>query len=79
MQWPGHVADADQNLRRDAEESRNLTPEQRVDIFCSLMQMIADIWASLPRAEQWRRLQIGDELEPGPRPWWTALPPGARP
>lgn len=79
MHWPAHVADGEANLRRDAEEASRLTPEQRVEPFCSLMRRIQEIWSSLPPEEQWRRLQAGDQLEPGPRPWVTALPPWARP
>lgn len=68
-----------ESLAQEAAEARRLDPTQRVELFCSLMQVIQEIWASLPPGEQWRRLRIAEQLDAGPRPWWTGLAPGARP
>jgi hypothetical protein len=66
-------------LAQEAAEARRLDPTQRVELFCSIMQVIQEVWASLPEAERRRRIRIGEQLDRGPRPWWMGLAPQARP
>jgi hypothetical protein len=73
------VPDEAEAMALEAAEARRLDPAQRVELFCSIMQVIQEVWASLPPAEQWRRIRIAERLDPAPRPWWTGLAPGARP
>jgi hypothetical protein len=71
------VPDERESLAQDARDMQRLTPAERVELFCSIMHMVQLVWASLPSEERLRRLRIGEELEPGPRPWWRGLRPGA--
>ena len=57
------LRDEQQELEQAAREARWLTPEQRVELFASIMQMIGLIWESLPFEEQWRRLRIAEQLD----------------
>jgi hypothetical protein len=44
------------------------------------MRMIANVWATLPFEEQWRRLQLAERIDgPRPEPWWMGVKPEARP
>ena len=64
----------------EAREAQRLTPEQRVELFASIMDMIQGIWQSLPFEEQWRRLGIGETIDgPRPSPWGPGDRPGAQP
>ena len=68
-----------EQLAEEAREARRLTPAQRVELFVSIMEMIGSAWRSLPFEEQWRRLQIGEVLEPRPVPWWSGVRVDRRP
>jgi hypothetical protein len=57
------LRDEQQELEQAAREARWLTPEQRVELFASIMRMIGLIWESLPFEEQWRRLRIAEQLD----------------
>jgi hypothetical protein len=63
----------------DARASRNLTPEQRWAIFCSIQRMVAATWEGLSREEMRRRLEVGEKLDPRPDPWWKNIRPEALP
>jgi len=65
----------------DARASRNLTPEERWAIFCSIQRMIAATWEGqgLSREEMRRRLEVGEKLDPRPDPWWKNIRPEALP
>jgi hypothetical protein len=59
---------------------QGLSPEQRMDLFCSIMRMIDRVWATLPFEEKWRRLQLAAQIDgPRPEPWWMGVKPEARP
>ena len=64
----------------EAREAQRLTPEQRVELFASIMNMIQGIWQSLPFEEQWRRLGIGETIDgPRPSPWGPGVRQEAQP
>lgn len=73
------IPDECESLAQEARDMSRLTPAQRVELFCSIMRMIQSVWASLPVEERLRRLRIGEEVEPGPRPWWRDMRRGAKP
>jgi hypothetical protein len=73
------VPDERVELARAASEMRRLSAADRVALFASIMRMIETVWASLPPAERWRRIRIGEQLDGGPRPWWMGVRPDARP
>lgn len=67
-------------LAEEAREAQRLSPEQRVELFASIMDMVQEIWKSLPFDEQWRRLRIGKTIDgPRPSPWWLGVRADARP
>ena len=64
----------DRQLAEEAREARRLTPEQRVELFTSIMAMIQGIWESLPFEEQWRRLRLAEQIDgKRPEPWWSGV------
>jgi hypothetical protein len=67
------VPDERESLLQEAREMNRLTAAQRVELFCSIMQAIAEVWAPLPFAERMRRVRIGEALEASPRPWWKGV------
>jgi hypothetical protein len=69
-----------EQIAEESREARRLTPEQRVELFISIMQMIGNTWQSLPFAEQWRRLRLAEEVDgPRPVPWWLGVRTDRRP
>lgn len=74
------IPDERAELAQQVREMQRLTHAERAELFCSIMQAIGLVWASLSPAEQWRRIQIGEAIDgPGPRPWWMGVRPDARP
>ena len=59
---------------------QSLLPGERMALFCSIMRMIDNVWASLPFEEKWRRLKLAQQIDgPRPEPWWMGLKAEARP
>lgn len=74
------LTNEEDELAEEAQEARRLSPEQRVELFASIMNMIQGIWQSLPFEEQWRRLGIGETIDgPRPKPWGLGVRTDARP
>ena len=63
------------SIMADAESSVGRTPEERMAIFRSILEMIAATWATLSEKEQLERLQIGEKLDSRPEPWWKHVRP----
>ena len=57
----------------DAETSVGRTPEERNAMFASIQRLVGSIWDQLSREEMRRRLQIAEELDPRPDPWWRNI------
>jgi len=76
---PGFL-DEQQTLAQEVREMQRLGPAERVELFCSIMRMIDNVWASLPFEEKWRRLKLAEQIDgPRPEPWWMGMKPEARP
>jgi len=75
-----HAASEAENLAAEARLARQMSAAQRVEVFTSIMRMVAATWQTLPFEEQWRRLQIGAAID-GVRdvPWWSSVPAAQRP
>lgn len=72
--------DERESLAQEAAEMRRLGPAERVELFCSIMRMVETVWATLPAAEQWRRLRLAEQIDgPRPEPWWMGVRSEARP
>lgn len=63
----------------DAGSSVGKTPEERMAMFADLLTTIDVIWANLSPGERRRRLQIAEEIDRRPEPWWRNLRPEAIP
>lgn len=74
-----HLPSEAEQLAEEAREARRLTPDQRVELFVSIMEMIEGTWRALPFAEQWRRLQLGESIDARPVPWWSGVRADRRP
>jgi len=76
---PGFL-DEQETLAQEVREMHQLGPAERVELFCSIMRMIDNVWASLPFEEKWRRLQLAAQIDgPRPEPWWMGAKAEARP
>lgn len=77
---PTGFLDERESLAQEAAEMRRLGPAERVELFCSIMRMVANVWATLPAEEQWRRLRLAEQIDgPRPEPWWMGVRREARP
>ena len=63
----------------DAETSVGRSAEERWRMFCSIQRMVAATWKGLTEDEMRRRLEIGEQLDPRPEPWWKNVRPEALP
>lgn len=59
----------------DAESSVGRSPEERMAIFKSIIEMVTATWATLSEEEQLRRLRLGEKLDSSPEPWWRHVRP----
>ena len=57
----------------DAETSRGRSAEERYAMFCSVQRLSGATWAHLSEAEVQRRLEVGEQLDPRPDPWWKNI------
>ena len=57
----------------DAETSVGRTPEERWAMFVSIQRLVGATWAGLSEDEMRRRLEIGEQLDPRPEPWWKNI------
>ena len=61
---------ADAALIEEAARFRDMTPEERIEVFKDILSMVGAAWSTLSEEEQRRRLRIGDALEARREPWW---------
>jgi hypothetical protein len=59
-----------ETTKRDAASSEGASPQQRIDIFNELMEMVDAIQANLTPDERLRRQRIADRINTRPEPWW---------
>ncbi|MBI4585249.1 MAG: hypothetical protein HY717_14645 [Planctomycetes bacterium] len=48
-------------------------------MFVDLLRLLDALWANLPPEDRRFRIQIADELDRRPEPWWKNLRPEAQP
>jgi hypothetical protein len=63
----------------DAASSEGKSPSERMQMFFDLLTTVDAIWSHLPPEERRRRMQIAEQLDPRPEPWWKNLRPEAIP
>jgi hypothetical protein len=57
-------------IKREARNIEGKTPEERLAMFISLMEVVEKAQAHLTPEERLRRRQIADQMDPRPDPWW---------
>jgi len=62
-----------ETTKRDAASSECKSPEERTQIFESLMEAVDSFRAHLTLEERKRRRLIAQQLDPAPIPWWRNL------
>ena len=68
-----HLPDPVDEVIAEAETSVGRTFEERNAMFCSIQRLVGSIWSRLSQEEQRRRMEISEDLDPRPDPWWRNI------
>jgi hypothetical protein len=62
-----------ETTKRDAYSSEGRSPEERMEMFSSIMAAVEAMQSHLSDDERARRKRIRKQLEPRPEPWWRNI------
>ena len=62
-----------------AARCEGMSPRERMELFAELLRQEDAILEKLTPEERRRRLEMADQLDPRPEPWWKNLRPEAIP